>query len=251
MKTNERYLQALREMNSTMVNETKSGLKWRYSNSSSKQAHTFQLAMLNKKRYTNCCLGVWWGLRIAGVPDAALHWYGLKGGKIKWQNGNAKAEAEKYFEIIPTGGKTVKQLYNGGDLCDGDILLGYQAFGHTNSYIGGGQSFDSGHAFCKGSGEGAIFKKWIGGLTCKANKVNYIFRLRDRAHYRVQAGAYADIMKYHDQAALLRSKGFPCTMIQEDRMYKCQVGYFDGKTNADNLVAKLQRAGISAFAKEV
>ena len=44
MKTNERFLAALKNMNSIMKDDVKAGRKWRYSNSSSKQAHTFKLA---------------------------------------------------------------------------------------------------------------------------------------------------------------------------------------------------------------
>lgn len=252
MKTNERFLQALRSMNTLMKEDIKAGRKWRYSNSSAKQAHTFALARLKGKRYTNCVLAVWWGLREAGVPDNALHWMGGIH-KIIWTTSTAKKWAEKYFDIISTGGKTVSQLWSAGKLCDGDILMGF-GFTHTCVFFGGStgkKSFDSGHAFCTGGGENAEFKKWIGPLTCKTNSVQYILRLKDRAHYRVQAGAFTDIKVYNAEADRLKKVGFPVTQIIEDGMYKIQCGYFSGKSNAARLRDQLIAKGFGAFVKEV
>ena len=252
MKTNERFLAALRQMNTVMKEDVKAGRKWRYSNSSAKQAHTFALARQKGKRYTNCVLGVWWGLREAGVPDSALHWMGGIG-KIIWTTSTAKKNAEKYFEVISTGGKSVQNLYNTGKLCDGDVLLGFHSMQHTCVFYGGStgkKSFDSGHSFCDGSGE-AAFRKWIGDLTCKNYKVNYILRLKDRAHYRVQAGAFTDINVFNSEAARLKAAGFPVTRIDEDGMYKIQTGYFSGKSNANRQRDKLIAKGFGAFVKEV
>lgn len=250
MKTNERYLEALAYMNVTMKNDNKLGHQWKYCNVTSKKVKGFENKRKAGKYLTNCCDGVQDALRIAGLPEAALCWYGGDG-KIVWTNGKAKEEAMKYFFIKPTDGKTVNQLLNGNKLCDGDILLGYRGFCHTNCYYGGSNSFDSGHAYCSGTGEGAKFKKWIGTVTYKTKKVNWILRLKDRAHYRVQAGAFSDINKYNQQVDLLRRKGFQATMLIEDNMYKVQAGSFSGKTNAEKLVAQIQKKGISAFVKEV
>lgn len=250
MKTNERFLEALKNMNATMKADNKAGKKWRYSNSNAKQAHTFPKARETGKRYTNCVLAVWWGLRAAGVPDKALRWQGVKG-KIAFKDEAAKKEALKYFDLKSTEGKTIKQLYDQNLLCDGDVLGGFPNMNHTCVYYGGKQSFDAGHAYCSGSGEGAVYKKWIGSLTYKRNKPSHILRLKDRAHYRVQAGAYSDKRKFDEQAAKLRKAGFSVTMIEEGGMYKAQVGYFSGKTNADRLVATLKKKGFSAFMKEV
>lgn len=252
MKTNERFLAALRSMNTLMKEDIKAGRKWRYSNSSAKQAHTFALARQKGKRYTNCVLAVWWGLREAGVPDNALHWMGGIH-KIIWTTNNAKKWAEKYFDIISTGGKTVQTLWNKGLLCDGDILMGF-GFTHTCCFYGGStgkKSFDSGHAFCTGGGENAEFRKWIGPLTCKSNSVQYILRLKDRAHYRVQAGAFTDIKVYNAEAERLKKAGFAVTQIIEDGMYKIQCGYFSGKSNANRLRDQLIAKGFGAFVKEV
>ena len=250
MKTNERFLEEMRYMNVTMQNDNRLGHQWTYCNVTSKKTKGGFEARRKAHNYKlNCVDGVQDALRIAD-PKIPISWYGA-GGKIVWMNDHVQSDTKKYFDIISTGGKTVNQLYKNGKLCDGDILIGYQGMNHTNAYYGGSKSFDSGHAYCSGKGEGAKFKKWIGGITYKNYRVNYIMRLKDRAHYRVQAGAFSDIGKYNEQTELLRKKGFPCTMIWEDNMYKCQVGYYSGKTNADNMVAKLAKSGVAAFVKEV
>lgn len=249
MKTNERFLEALKNMNAMMKADNKAGKKWSYSNSNAKQAHTFPKARETGKRYTNCVLAVWWGLRLAGVPDKALRWQGVKG-KIAFKDEAAKREALKYFDLISTKGKTVKQLYNQG-LCDGDILGGFPNMNHTCVYYGGKLSFDAGHKYCSGSGEGAVYKKWIGSLTYKRNKPSHILRLKDRAHYRVQAGAYSTQSEYEKQGALLKKKKISYTTLSEDGMLKIQLGYFSGKTNANRLVESVSKKGIKAFVKEI
>ena len=62
---------------------------------------------------------------------------------------------------------------------------------------------------------------------------------------------YSDITKYREHEALIKSKGFPVKMIQEENLYKCQVGLYSGKTNAERKAAQLKAKGIDAFVKEV
>jgi len=174
---------------------------------------------------------------MAGLPAATTHWYGSMG-KIVYTSAAGKEAVKKYFDIIKVN-DTVLNLYTKGKLCDGDVLI-YANMNHTNAYIGNKKSFDSGHAYANGSGEGAVFKKWIGGLAHKSAKVAIILRLKDRAHYRVQAGAYNDINKFNEQVALLKKKGYNSSKLVEDGMYKVQLGYFSGKTNADKLCAELK-----------
>lgn len=250
MHKNELFLQALKTMNTTMKADIKRGKKWRYSNSGSKQAHTFPKARETGKRYTNCVLAVWWGLRLAGIPDKALHWQGVKG-KIAFKDEAAKKEALKYFDLISTKGKTVKQLYDQNLLCDGDILGGFPNMTHTCVYYGGKLSFDAGHKYCSGSGEGAVYKKWIGSLTYKSGKPSHILRLKDRSHYRVQAGAFTNLPEFNKNKAIIEKKGFPVAMVKEDNMYKIQLGYFSGKTNAERFAAKVAKKDISVFVKEI
>lgn len=250
MKTNELFIKKLSYMNTTMKGDNSIGNQWKYCNKTGKKANGFEQARKQGKFLLNCVDGVQWALKLAGVPASALHWYGTTG-KIAWTTSTGKASAKKYFKIISTGGKTVKQLYNQGLLCDGDILLGFQAFSHTCCYYGGKKSFDSGHAYCSGSGEGAKFKKWIGSMTCKNSKVNYILRLKDRAQYRVQAGAFHDLDTCNKKMAQLAKKGIKTIRFTEDGMYKLQAGLFSGKTNAERKVAALAKKGVPSFIKEI
>lgn len=241
MRKNEIFLQALQDMNNVVKTDYASGHAWHYTNKK-KRYKIFENAR-SHNRLTNCVDAVQFGLRKAGVPASALDWYGGKG-KIVWCSGGAKAEAQKYFEIVPAHGKTVNQLYNQMLLCDGDILLGYP-MAHTNCYFGGQKSFDA------GAGEGAVFKKWMFALKWKTKKVNWILRLKDRAHYRVQAGAFSSMEKYNQAKAYVESKGYPTSMAYEDGMYKLQIGSYSGKTNAERVAAGAAKKGIDVFVKEL
>lgn len=247
MTIHQKYMYALSYMNITMKEDIAAGHQWKYCNVKKKKAKDFQSARQQGKYLVNCVDGVQWACKIAGIPNSALSWYGSHG--IVWCSKNAQKQARKYFDIIKVG-KSVKDCYNQGLFCEGDILL-YQNMAHTNAYYQNGKSFDSGHAYCTGSGEGAKFKKWIGALSCKTSKVAYIFRIRDRVHYRVQAGAYKDQQKANEQIALINSKGFKTIVLSEDGMIKIQCGLFDGKENAEKLVQKLAQNGISSFIKEL
>lgn len=248
MHKNEEFLKALKEMNNTVKADNADGHQWKYCNVKSKKGKNFADARKKGKYLINCVDGVQWALQSVGVKSVS--WYGGDG-KIVWLNDHAKADAKKNFDIISTGGKTVGWLEKNARLCDGDILLGYQGMNHTNVYYGNGKSFDSGHAYASGFGEGAKIKKLIGGLAHKNSKVNYILRLKDRAHYRVQCGAYSDINKFNEQSILIEKKGFPTTKVVEDGLMKIQVGYFSGKTNAEKLAEKVAKKKIDVIIKEI
>lgn len=228
--TNDKFIENLKNMNSIVKAEIKAGKKWKYKNGG--QEHTFEDARKKNNRVVNCVLGVRWGLR-GLVPDGALAWWGNKG-KIQWANDKTKERAKKYFDIIKVGDKTVNQLYKNGLLCEGDILT-FMNLVHTCCYIGGGKSFDTGHAYCLGQ----TFRKWIGKLTCKRYKVNYIFRLKDRTHYIVQGGAYYDKAKAEERVALFKKCGYSPLIKEIDSMYKIQLGYFNGKENAEAYAKKV------------
>lgn len=247
MTLHQKYMQALAYMNKTMKADNAAGHQWKYCNNTSKKAKGFQQARKQQKYLINCVDGVQWACKIAGIPGSALAWYG--NGGIVWCGKDAKKQAKKYFEIIKVG-KSVKQCYDKGLFCQGDILL-YQNIAHTNAYYQNGKSFDSGHAYATGSGEGARFNKWIGTLSHKNDVVAYIFRIKDRKHYRVQAGAYTDQTELNKQINFIKSKGFNVALIAEDGMTKIQVGYFSGKENAEKLVQKLAKKGINSFIKEI
>ena len=71
MKTNEKFLEALNDMNKTMKADIASGHPWKYTNVKKRNA-TFAAARKAKNYLTNCASGVDWGLKIAGVPGMVL-----------------------------------------------------------------------------------------------------------------------------------------------------------------------------------
>ena len=233
--TNDKFLAKLKEMNTAVKADIKSGKKWKYKNSG--QEHTFAEARKKNNLGVNCIQGVRWGLR-GLVPENALAWYGIKG-KIQWGNAKAEERAKKYFDIIHVGNKTVNQLYKQGMLCEGDVLM-YMSIIHTNVYLGYGKSFDTGHAYCIGQ----TFRKWIGALSCKGYKVNYIFRLKDRTHYIVQGGAFINKEKANERLELLKRYGYSPLIKEKDGMFKVQLGYFSGKENAEAFAVKVNKKKI-------
>lgn len=249
MNKNEKFLKELKYMDSAMRIDNKTGHRWKYCNNTSKKAKGFESARKSGKYLINCVDGVQWALKAIGVK--CLSWYGGDG-KIVWLNDHAKNDVEKYFDIIQTGGRTPKQMYDNMMLCDGDILLGYAGINHTNVYYGGQKSFDSGHAYASGSGEGAEINKFIGSLSHRNTKVYYILRFKDRyrAHYRVQCGAYSDIGKFEEQLRKVEKAGYKATKVIEDGMMKIQIGYFSGKTNAERFADKASKK-ISVYVKEI
>jgi hypothetical protein len=245
---NENFLEMLKYMDLAMRADKKAGHTWKYCNSTKKKAKGFEEARNEGKYLINCVDGPQWALRMCGVPGKALSWYGSKG-TIAWLNSNAQANAKKYFTITKIGDKTVQQLYNERKLCDGDILT-YVTINHTNVYYGGAKSFDSGHAYASGSGEGAPMNKWIGSLSCKNYKVGYILRIKDRAHYRVQCGSFSIRENADALKAKLNKMGYGAELKTVGDETKVQVGYFSGKTNAERFRDELIGKGIDAFVVE-
>lgn len=163
-----------------MKDDLKAGKKWTYRNkNTSKNAKTFDDARRTNNRHINCVSGVQWGLIGSGAVPAdrkAIQWYG-GADRIVWVGKDAEKNCKKHFHVIRVGNKTVKQAIKDGTVVPGDILT-YVRLSHTNAYLGNGLSFDTGHAFCSGSGEGAEFKHWIGATPYQGYKVAYILRLK-------------------------------------------------------------------------
>lgn len=247
--TNDRYLYALKYMNTTIKADNAAGHQWRYCNVTSKKARTFPGARSLGKHLINCVDGVQWAAKIAGVPSSALAWY-CQNGKIVWCGADAKTNAKKYFRIIRVGNRTVKQLKAEGTLLPGDII-GYMSMSHTNCYYGSGKSFDSGHAFASGSGEGAKIRKVIGSLRYGSMKVSYILRLKDRTQYRVQCGAFTNMGVLQNVEQSLNRSGFKTVRIQEDGLVKLQAGLFESEANARALMNRIRSKGYSAIIKEI
>lgn len=189
----EKFISKCKEFSNIVKQDKADGKPWKYYNNSHRSEPTFEATRKAGKRYTNCAGGVIFAMKSAGVPASALQWYGGNG-KIIWLNSHAQADCKKYFRIIAINGKkTVKQCVDDGTLKAGDVIT-YVGMTHTNAYLGNNRSFDSGHFYCTGSGEGAIFNKWVGTLAHSNKKVGYILRLKDQPKpktYRVRVGIFS------------------------------------------------------------
>ena len=243
-----KFIAAMKRLNTVMKNDNAAGHQWRYYNNKRSES-TFEATRKAGKYYTNCMGGVSFAAKEAGIPAAALDWYGGRG-KIVWLNKNAEKNCRKYFDIIAVRSKTVKQCIEKGILQPGDVVT-YMTITHTNAYYADNRSFDSGHAYCSGSGEGAAYKKWIGTTPYKGYKVAYILRPKTAAMYRVQVGAYTE--KANADSRVLEVKGrsgFDCFTEHTD-IYRVYCGSFTNKANAESRAADLAAAGVEgAFIKE-
>lgn len=233
---------SMKHLNTVMKSDNKSGHQWRYYNNK-RSENTFDKTRKAGKYYTNCMGGVAFSFKYAGIPGSALDWYGSLG-KIVWLNKDAEKNAKKYFDIIPVKTKTVKQCIDDGTLQAGDIVT-YMSMSHTNAYMGNNKSFDSGHAFCSGSGEGAAYIKWIGTTPYKGYKISYIFRLKKPSMYRVQVGSYSrQPNAVKKMAEVAQQSGFECFMEQTDKI-RVYCGSFEQESNAVARVKALTAAGVN------
>ena len=114
-------------------------------------------------------------------PDSAGDriFYGKLGGTISWGAGT-KAAVTKTCDLIRIGDETVGQLIEDGTLQPGDIVT-YVDIQHTNIYAGNGKWYDAGHAYCSGTGEGAVYKSWHGEGQYNSQKAGYIIREKSGA----------------------------------------------------------------------
>lgn len=232
---------AMKRLNRVMKADNEAGHQWKYYNNKRSES-TFKSTRAAGKYYTNCMGGVSFACKEAGIPASALQWYGSMG-KIVWLSDKAKADCKKYFDII-TLKKSVKKGVKKGMIQPGDILT-YTTMAHTNAYYGDSLSFDTGHAYCTGSGEGAPFKKWIGTLSHSAKQVAYILRLKGNNFYRVQVGAFSSVDNANKRAALIKQKtGFDCFKEQTD-MIRVYCGSFENPRNAIDRVDDLEKAGVT------
>ena len=233
-------IESAKRLNRIMKADNKAGHQWRYYNTK-RSGPTFKKTRAEGKYYTNCMGGVSFVCKDAGIPGSALDWYGDKG-KIRWLNANAKKNAEKYFDIL-TVNMMVSEAVRRGIIQPGDILT-YKLMTHTNMYIGDRKSFDAGHAYCTGSGEGAPYTKWIGSLAYSGKKCSYVFRLKSSNVYRVQVGAYNDKANADGRCVeVVHKSGFVCFTEQTD-MYRVFCGSFERPQNAIDRVNDLIACGI-------
>ena len=184
------------------------------------------------------------------------------GGELVCGEETLKAIKAKCKVIHVAGKKTVGQLISDGTLQAGDILT-YINLQHTNIYAGGDTWYDAGHAYAKGSGEGAIFQSWYGKTVYADQKVSYIIRYNGNAQpepaptpsviYRVQVGAYEKKGRATDCASTTQKRsGYACfTEKGTDGLYHVYCGSFEDKTNAWQRKDSLEKLSIPAIIKEV
>ena len=172
------YCAYLVRMDLIVRDDIKAKKIWKYkNNNTSTLSKTFDAARKANNRYTNCVSGAQWGIVGIGIPREAIQWYG-GADRIVWVGKDAEKNCKKYFHVLRVGTKTVKQCIKDGTVVPGDIIT-YVKMSHTNAFIGNGLSFDTGHAFCTGSGEGAKFKHWIDSTPYLGYKVAYVLRLKN------------------------------------------------------------------------
>ena len=229
-----------KKLNRVMRADNKAGNQWRYYNTK-RSASTFKATRAAKKFYTNCMGGVSFVAKNAGISGDALDFYGGKG-NIVWLGDGAKARTKKVFDILAVN-RPVKQAVKKGIIQPGDILT-YKNIIHTNMFIGNNKSFDSGHAYCDGNGEGAPFLKWIGSLAHPESVCKYVLRLKGPNVYRVQVGAYDSLDNAGRRAVeVARISGLKCFMEHTD-MIRVYCGSFEQAQNAIERIHDLENANI-------
>ena len=141
------------------------------------------------------------------------------------------------------------QLIEDGTLQPGDIVT-YVDIQHTNIYAGNGKWYDAGHAYCSGTGEGAVYKSWHGEGQYNSQKAGYIIREKSGSgQYTVQAGSFTVKSNAEKRFRKIKKAGFDVIVKKQDGAYKVQCGVFSVKANAEKLVKKLKKAGFDAIIK--
>ena len=175
------------EIGAVVEADVAAGVRWEYWNSSSHRSElTFEETRAKKKTWTNCMGGVSFALKLHGlVPHEAVRWYAVGAKKkspagIYWLGPNhnqSEADARRYVETIPVFRK-VQDAIADGTIRPGDMLT-YNSMDHINVYLGNMTSFDTGHAFCTGSGDGARYQRWVGPTPYLGRTCAYIVRLKE------------------------------------------------------------------------
>lgn len=234
--------------------EIKAGFAWTYTNRR-KMEETFDEACETGNRKVNCARGVNWLLVEAGVFDSYPgRFYGKKNGTIAYQSRTVKKRILDKMDEIKVGNKTVSKCLKDGTIKPGDVVT-YVGINHTNAYIGENRWFDTGHAYCAGTGEGAKFTKFVGEGKYSGYTVGCILREKAAetgAIYRVQVGAYRNHDNAVRQMETVRNlTGYGCFIEESGGYYKVICGSFEVRANADARAAELEDKGINAFVVEV
>lgn len=242
-------LKACKKFQKQLKADIDAGRDWEYRNPSKFLEEQWVNALKKGKRACNCALLARWALKEAGlIPQNTGIFYGKLGGGIQWGVGT-KSAVTKTCDLIKIGNKTVKQLIASGDLQPGDIVT-YVDIQHTNIYAGNGKWYDAGHAYCNGTGEGAIYKSWHGAGQYDNQRVGYIIRRRTgNNEYIVQVGVFVSKANAEKLFRKLKKKGFDAIVKKRNGQWIVQCGAFSVKANAEALVKRLNAVGFSAIIK--
>lgn len=244
------FLSTLLKFQEQLQSDIASGRKWTYSNVGCSVKMSTALEKGNRK--CNCALLVRWALRKLGLLNGD-NWWGEKGGKIVWK-GTSKEQMLKHFDLIHVSGKKmVNQAIKDGTLQLGDIVT-YVNMGHTNVYAGNGKWYDAGHAYCKGTGEGAVFKSWYGNTVYGAQPIGYILRRKgteqpeEKLHI-VREGSYIKKANADRRCIEINNAGIDCIVKRVGDMWWTQCGAFKELENAEERVRQLKNAGFDGIIK--
>ncbi|MGI6019763.1 MAG: glucosaminidase domain-containing protein [Marvinbryantia sp.] len=243
-------LDTLADFQEQLQKDIAAGRKWIYSNSGCSIKMSTALKKGNRK--CNCALLVRWALRKLGLLNDD-NWWGEKGGKIVWK-GTSKQQMLKYFDLLHVSGKkTVNQAIKDGTLQSGDIVT-YVNMQHTNVYAGNGKWFDAGHAYCKGTGEGAVFKSWYGDTVHGSQPIGYILRRKESEQpeeklHIVREGMYIKKANADRRCAEINNAGIDCIVKRVGDMWWTQCGAFKNLENAKERVWQLRASGFDGMIK--
>ena len=220
------FVTSCKEINTIMKQDNKEGHQWHYYDD---LPHARKFTTCRKKGlyYTSCAHGVMFGLLYKNaIPLGADRWYGDHD-TIRFTTDEGKEMFPKTFKTFHIGGKkTVKECIKAGLIRPGDIIT-YYDMTHTNAYIGSNKSFDAGHAYCRESGEGAKFIKWIGALAHANERVAYVVRVRE---------SYADELAHPDTVVKGKLKVTKNTALRKLPM-----------SDAEKLLPSLVSAGTKMY----
>ncbi|MEE3343237.1 MAG: Ig-like domain-containing protein [Bacilli bacterium] len=139
--TSEDLIKSLEKMSQTARNDYKRGKKWKYSNSNA--SGTYEKAVQNGNRRTNCAQYVSWALIDIGILEPGQKFYKKSSNTIKYKNSDTKTRMRNSFKYINGNGKKMNTLISEGKLKPGDIVLWY-SHQHTNVYAGNRKWYDAG-----------------------------------------------------------------------------------------------------------
>lgn len=148
------FVNALDKMSQVVERARKTGKHWKYSNSGT--SGSFDTALSNNNKKTNCAKYVSWGLVKIGILKKGQSFYKCYGGShcsgnnIVYSGDNAKKRMEKNLSYIKGDGETAAKLIKNKKIIKGDIIL-WKNEQHTNVYAGNNKWYDAGRWAANGA----------------------------------------------------------------------------------------------------